>query len=259
MKIEKEVSRLDYPILAILGVLLSLVVWSLLTYTGIVKPLFLPTPTEVINAIIRLFTQFDFLSDVLVSIYRILIGFLISVIIAVPLGILLGTIRQVEALLEPIVAFIRYIPTSAFVPLSILWFGIGDVEKFFIIFIGVAPYLLLLVADVVQNVKKELMEAARTLGATKVQVYTNAIIPSSLPGIWNSIEIMFGVAWTFIILAEIIAATSGLGHVLIQSQRFLQTSNVIAVIIVIGLLGLVADYLFKYGYKKLFPWSEKVR
>lgn len=259
MQIRKEIPKRDYLVRGFLGFFLFLVFWSLLTYTGIVKPFFLPSPTQVFNSIIKLFVEFNLFSDILVSLYRIAVGFFLACLIAIPLAILVGTVKSIEAFIEPLVAFVRYIPPSAFVPLSILWFGVGDVEKFFIIFIGVAPYLLILVADVVANVKNEFIEAGYTLGATTKQVYTKIIVPYSLPGIWDSMRLMLGAAWTFIILVEIIAATSGLGHVVVQSQRFLQTSNVIAVIIVIGVLGLATDYLFKAGYKKFFPWSEKVR
>lgn len=259
MQIRKEIPKRTYLLRGFLGFFFLLIIWLLLTYTGIVKPFFLPSPTQVIDSIVKLFVEFNLFSDIVISLYRIAVGFILAVIIAVPLGILVGTVKSIEAFIEPLVAFIRYIPPSAFVPLSILWFGVGDVEKFFIIFIGVAPYLLILVADVVANVKNEFIEAGYTLGATAKQVYTKIIVPYSLPGIWDAMRLMFGAAWTFIILVEIIAATSGLGHVIIQSQRFLQTSNVISVIIIIGILGLITDYLFKAGYKRFFPWSEKVR
>ena len=259
MEIRKKISKRDYLIRSFLGLIIFFITWSLLTYTGLVRPFFLPTPTQVINSMIKLFIEFNLFSDILVSLYRIVVGFIFSAIIAIPIGILVGTIKSIEAFLEPLVAFIRYIPPSAFVPLSILWFGVGDIGKFFIVFIGVMPYLLILISDVVANVKNEFIEAGYTLGATKRQIYTKIIVPYSLPGIWDAMRLMFGAAWTFIILVEIIAANSGLGHVVIQSQRFLQTANVIAVIVVIGLMGLITDYLFKLGYKKMFSWSEKVQ
>ena len=257
MDIRKKITKKSYILKSFLGLFSVFIIWSFLSYAEIIKPFFLPSPTEVIGATIQLFVEFGFLSDILISIYRIAVGFLLAIIIAVPLGILVGTIKSIEAFFEPIVAFIRYIPPSAFVPLSILWFGIGDLEKFFIIFIGVMPYMLILTADVVGNIKNEYIEVGRTFGATTVQIYTKIIIPSSLPGIWDAMRLMLGAAWTFIVLVEIIAATSGLGHVIVQSQRFLQTANVISVIIIIGFLGLITDYLFKIGHKKFFPWSEK--
>ncbi len=257
MQINKEISRKKYASFGLFGLFAALSIWSLFTYTGIIKPLFLPSQTQVILSAVKLFTESDFLHDIFVSFYRIAVGFVFSIIVAVPLGIFAGTNKSVEAFISPMAAFIRYLPTSAFVPLSILWFGIGNMEKFFIIFIGIAPYLFILVSDTIANVKKELIEAGYTLGATTKQIYTKIIIPYSLPGIWDGMRLMFGVGWTLIILVEIIGADSGLGYVVIQSQRFLQTEKVIAVIIVIGFLGLITDYLFKISYKKLFPWSEK--
>lgn len=247
-----------YALRAFLGFSLFFALWSLVSYSGMVKPFFLPTPTQVLQSLALLVTEYHLLSDVLASLYRILVGFLLSLLVALPLGLMVGTSKSAEAFLEPLAAFIRYIPVSAFVPLSILWFGIGDSQKFFIIFLGVAPYLLLMVADAASQVRQTHIEAAYTLGATTRDLYRKVIIPSSLPGMWDSMRIMFGAAWTFIILVEIIGATSGLGHVLIQSQRFLLTSNIIGVIIIIGLLGLLTDFAFKKGYAKLFPWAERV-
>lgn len=259
MRFWKEISKKEYFFKGFVSFLLILILWSLLTYTGLIKPFFLPTPTQVVDALISLFVEFNFLSDIIISVYRILMGFIIAVVLAVPLGILIGTIKPIEAFVEPVVAFIRYLPASAFVPLAILWFGIGDIEKFFIVFIYVFPFIVLLVADVVASVKKEFVEAGQVMGASRWQIYKKIIIPCSMPGIWDTIRFMFGAAWGTIILVEIVAANTGLGSVIIRSQRFLQTANVIAVIFVIGVLGLTTDYLFKLGYKKFFPWSEKKR
>lgn len=259
MMFGKKISKKEYFLRGFLGFLLIFIVWSLVTYTGLIRPFFLPTPTQIIDAIISLFIDFNLFSDMLISIYRILVGFILAVVVSIPLGILIGTIKPAEAFIEPIVAFVRYLPASAFIPLVILWFGIGEIEKFFIVFIGIVPFLIILIADMVANVKKEFIEAGLTLGANFKQIYTKIIIPYSLPGIWDSIRFMFGAAWGLIIIVELVAANSGLGHVIITSQRFLQTANVIAVIIIIGILGLTADYLFKLGYKKFFPWSEKIR
>jgi NitT/TauT family transport system permease protein len=259
MMFGKKIPQKEYFLRGFLGFLLIFIVWSLVTYTGLIRPFFLPTPTQVIDAIISLFINFNLFSDVVISIYRILVGFILAVVISIPLGILMGTIKPVEAFIEPIVAFVRYLPASAFIPLVILWFGIGDIEKFFIVFIGIVPFLIILVADTIANIKKEFIEAGMTLGADLKQIYTKIIIPYSLPGIWDSIRFMFGAAWGLIVIVEIVAANSGLGHVIITSQRFLQTANVMAIIIIIGILGLTTDYLFKLGYKKFFPWSEKIR
>lgn len=257
MKSERKISKIQYVSLAILGLLIFLLAWSLLTYTGFVKSFFLPTPTKVLSSIISLITEGSLLSDIFASFYRILLGFLLSLIISLPLGISLGISRKFEALTEPLIAFIRYIPPSAFIPLAIIWFGIGDLEKVAILFLGVAPYLTLLIADIVISTKRELVEAALTLGASHKDIITKVVIPNSMPGIWDSFRLMIGAAWTFVIIAEIVGASSGLGHLMIESQRFLKTDNIFAAIVVIGFLGLATDYFFKITYKIFFPWTEK--
>lgn len=254
---EKELSKRGYLFKSISGIVIFFTAWTAITYTEVVKPFFLPSPLQVINSIAVLFIEHNLLSSIGVSVYRISVGFVLALSVALPLGTLIGTIKSMEAFIEPLVDFIRYVPVSAFVPLSILWFGIGDLQKFFIIFIGTAPYLLILVADIVANVKNEFIDAGYTLGATKKQIYTKVIIPYSLPAIWDATRLIFGAAWALIILVEIVAATSGLGYVIVQSQRFLLTANVIGIVIVIGMLGLFTDYLFKAGYRIFFPWSEK--
>lgn len=257
MILERKISKIQYISLAVFGLLIFLLVWSLLTYTGFVKSFFLPTPTKVLSSIISLITEGSLLSDIFASFYRILLGFLLSLIISLPLGISLGISRKFEALTEPLIAFIRYIPPSAFIPLAIIWFGIGDLEKVAILFLGVAPYLTLLIADIVISTKRELVEAALTLGASRKDIITKVVIPNSMPGIWDSFRLMIGVAWTFVIIAEIVGASSGLGHLMIESQRFLKTDNIFAAIVVIGILGLATDYFFKITYKIFFPWTEK--
>lgn len=253
-----KISRGQYLLLASLGIFSLISLWALVSFSGFIKPFFLPTPAAVFDSVVKLFRDLNLLGDIWISLYRILIGFTLAVIFSIPLGIYIGMSKKGEAFFEPIVSFVRYIPPSAFVPLFILWFGIGELQKVLLIFIGTAPFLTLLIFDVVANTKKEYVEAAYTLGAKKKDIIYRIIIPQSLPGIWDAMRIMTGAAWTLVVLAEIIAATSGLGYLIITSQRFLKTSNVIAAIFIIGLLGLFTDLMFKLSYKKLFPWQEKL-
>ena len=257
MKSDRKISKAQYVAFAVLGLLIFMSVWSLLNYTGFVRSFFLPTPTKVLSAIITLLTEVSLLADIFASVYRILLGFLLSLVVALPLGIVLGVSRKFEAFTEPLIAFVRYIPPSAFIPLAIIWFGIGEMEKVIILFLGVAPYLTLLIADIVISTRRELVEAALTLGATGKDIITKVVFPNALPGIWDSFRIMIGAAWTFVIIAEIVGASSGLGHLMIESQRFLRTDNIFAAIVVIGFLGLATDYFFKITYKIFFPWTEK--
>lgn len=257
MNFEKTINKTQYITLAVLGMITVLLAWSLVTYTGLIKPFFLPTPTNVVSTIGSLLIQGSLLQDSLASISRILLGFLLSLVVSVPFGVALGTSKRFEALTEPLIAFVRYIPPSAFIPLAIIWFGIGELEKVAILFLGVAPYLILLIADIVKNTRRDLVEAALTLGASRKDIIAKVIIPSSMPGIWDSFRIMIGAAWTFVIIAEIVGASSGLGHLMVEAQRFLRTDSIFAGIVVIGLLGLATDYSFKITYKTFFPWMEQ--
>lgn len=257
MKNEGKINKRQYFVLATFGLFTLLTCWSLLTYTGLVRPFFLPEPTQVLFSIVSLFTDGTLLSDILASVYRILISLIISLLISLPLGIALAVSRKLEAFLEPIISFVRYVPPSVFIPLVIIWFGIGDTEKILILFLGVAPYLTLLIADIAINTRRELLDTALTSGANLKHLITKVIIPNSMPGIWDSFHLMVGAAWTFVIIAEIVGASSGLGHLMIESQRFLRTDHIFAVIIIIGVLGITTDYFFKITYKIFFPWTEK--
>ncbi len=233
-----------------------LAVWAILTYGGIIDPLFLPSPGRVFEAGVDLFSELGFTADIVSSVYRVMAGFLIAAILGVPLGLLMGTFKVAEAFTEPVVGFIRYMPASAFIPLFILWLGIGDVEKIAIIFVGSFFQLVLMVAVVAKNVHKDLLETAYTLGAGRFQVIRKVLLPASLPGIVETLRIIVGWAWTYIIVAELVASASGIGYMIISSQRMLRTSNIIFGILTIGMLGLITDYFFKWLYQRLFPWVD---
>lgn len=254
---QKKISKGKYFLFAALSVVIVFLLWSAVSYSGIIRPIFLPTPTATLKATVKLFQEFGLLEDIGISVYRIFLGFIFSCIIAVPLGIWMGINKKLEAFFDPIVGFTRYIPPSAFVPLFILWFGIGDFEKILLIFAGTTPYLAVLVFDVVANTKREFIEAGYTLGAKGKDILKKIIVPQSLPGIWDAMRVVFGLSWTLLVVAEIVASTSGLGHLIITSQRFLKTPNVIAAILIISILGILTDYIFKITYKIFFPWTEK--
>lgn len=255
MNTRKLTEKREYFLLAILGFIIFFAAWYVAS--TFVKEIFLPSPQKAFYTIYELFANFNLLDDLTASIYRITSGFILAAILAIPLGLLIGTNKRVQAFFEPLIAFVRYMPASAFIPVAILWFGIANMQKIFIIFVGVFPYLTLLVADVASNVDKNLVDISKTLN--EKNTLRKVVIPASLPGIWDAMRIMFGSAWTFLIIAEIVSATPGLGHMIMESQRFLKTQNIFAGIVLIGILGLITDLLFKYGYKKMFPYVQKVR
>jgi NitT/TauT family transport system permease protein len=245
-----------YLILALSSFAFILIIWSILTYGGFVDSLFLPSPGRVFRAGVDLFSELGFTIDILNSVYRVMMGFVVAAVIGVPIGLIMGTFKVAEAFTEPVVGFIRYMPASAFIPLFILWLGIGDIEKIAIIFVGSFFQLVLMVAVVAKNVHKDMLETAYTLGARRFQVIRKVLLPASLPGIVDTLRIIIGWAWTYIIVAELVASASGIGYMIISSQRMLRTGNIIFGILTIGMLGLITDFFFKWLYNKLFPWVE---
>lgn len=244
--------------LALVGLGAFIAIWALLTYGGRVSDYFLPSPTAVLAEWGRLIQGGAFFEDVWASTRRIFLGFAISAAIAVPLGILMGSFRFFQALLEPLIGAVRYMPASAFIPLLIIWFGIYENEKIAVIFIGVFFPLTLLIADVSANVAKEFVQIAYTLGASRWQVFWRVLLPACWPGVLDNMRIGMGWAWTYLIVAELVAADTGIGHVILQSSRFLRTDEIIAGILTIGALGLLTDALFRWLYRVLFPYAERV-
>jgi NitT/TauT family transport system permease protein len=245
--------------LALAGLALFIAVWALLTYGGRISDYFLPSPTAVLTEWGRLIGEGGFGEDVWASTRRILLGFAISAALAVPLGIVMGSFRFFQALLEPLIGAVRYMPASAFIPLLIIWLGIGDAQKIGVVFIGVFFPLTLLIADVSASVPKELVNIAYTLGASRWQVFSRVLLPASLPGVVDNLRITMGWAWTYLIVAELVGAENGIGHLILQSQRFLATDRIIASILTIGLLGVATDLAFRLLYARLFPYVEKLQ
>ena len=254
-------------VLGFAGFAIIIGIWALFSYTGLAislgfgnlhNPFFLPRPGHVAVTLYNMFAHQGFAHDVWASTRRILIGFLLSTAIGIPLGIAIGSYRVVQAFLEPFIAAVRYMPASAFIPLLIIWFGIYEKEKVAVIFIGVFFPLTLLIADVSANIPKELLNIAYTLGASRWQVFWRVLLPASWPGVLDNMRIGIGWAWTYLIVAELVAASTGIGHVILSASRFLQTDEIIAGIITIGILGLLTDALFRFLYWLLFPYTERV-
>jgi NitT/TauT family transport system permease protein len=236
-----------------------LAIWFLATSGGWVDPLFLPKPQAVWSRLHLLSSQGTLWDDIGISSFRILVGFAIATAIAVPLGILMGVYRIWEAALEPLVDFIRYMPVVAFVPLSIIWVGTNDNQKFLIIFIGTFFQQVLMVMDNTKRIPQDFIDVGRTLGMPDRRILRRIVLPSSAPGIWDSMRITLGWAWTYLTLAELVAASSGLGYRITVGQRFFQTDLIIGYIIVLGILGLITDQVMKLLGRRLFGWSESAR
>lgn len=246
--------RLYYTTIAI-SILVPLLGWSVLTYGGFVEPLFLPTPTAVIQQFFSLLQNGDLLHDVGMSVSRVGGGFLLSALLSIPLGLLMGTFKSMEGLFEPIVALLRYMPAAAFIPLIILWIGLGEPSKIAIIFLGSFFYNTLMIADAVKFIPVDFLRAAYTLGASSKHVFLKVIFPATLPNIIDTLRVNIAGAWNFVVVAELVGADSGLGNMIMMAQRFLKTDEIFVGIILIGVIGLGIDVIFKLVFKLVVPWA----
>ena len=229
-------------------------VWAVATLGGFVSRTFLADPITMLQDGWELLTRFGFAKDIGMTIWRVVGGFVLAAAIAVPLGILMGAYKPIEALLEAFVSFARYLPASAFVPLLILWAGTGELQKLLVIFIGSVFQIILMVAVAVGATRRDLVEAAYTLGSTERSVVRRVLLPANAPDIAEILRLVLGWAWTYVIVAELIGSSSGIGHMIIDAQSLLATGQMIFGIIVIGLIGLVSDFAFKAINRTFFPW-----
>jgi NitT/TauT family transport system permease protein len=250
----KTIPAKAYWVLALVGLLLPLLGWSLLSASELVDPVFLPGPAKVATRVASWFSGDDLLGDVAISTWRVVAGWALSAAIALPLGLCIGSWRAVQALLEPLTDFVRYMPAVAFIPLVMLWVGIGEGAKVAIIFIGTFFQMVLMVAEDVRRVPMPQIEAAQTMGATTREVVEKVILPSAKPALLDTLRITMGWAWTYLVVAELVAANSGLGFSILKAQRFLQTDKIFAGILLIGFIGLGIDQLFRLAHRKAFPW-----
>ena len=245
---------------AVLGItvwILFFGLWEIASTNGWVNALFMPPPHQVLRTLYAMLVEQSFLSDVLVSIYRIVVSFLLACAIAIPIGVLMGCFRVVDAFFNPFVAAWRYLPAPSFIPLLLMWFGAGEGSKLALLFIGVVFFLATLVMDHTRAVRTELIETSMTLGANRVQILLTVVVPAVLPNILISMRQMLAVSWTYLVIAEIVAATTGIGAVMMRGQRFLHVDEIMAGILVIGLLGLLFDFLFRLAHRSLFPYLPR--
>ncbi|WP_337270881.1 ABC transporter permease [Oryzifoliimicrobium ureilyticus] len=247
----------SFVLIAIVVFALLLAVWWMATATGWVKPIFLPSPGAVWSKMMELAIDGTLWTDAGISIYRMLVGFLIASALAIPIGIMVGCFKTWEAAIEPFVDFVRYMPVVAFVPLTILWAGTSDVQKFVIIFIGTFFQQVLMVMDSVKRVPNDFVGLGRTLGMSEFNILRRIVLPSALPGIWDTLRISLGWAWTWLVLAELVAATSGLGYRIVVSQRYFQTQTIIGYILLLGLLGLITDQSMKALERVFFRYTSR--
>lgn len=249
-----EIGKAESVGFAMLGLAVPLGLWVLISTAGMMSDLFMPGPIAVIYRFFVWWRVEGFTHDLWISIYRVTMGFLASLAIALPLALLAGTFRPAQVFLEPVMDFIRYMPAVAFIPLVMLWVGIDEGSKIAIIFIGTFFQMVLMMGENVRAVPSAQTEAAQTMGANNRELVWKVIFRSALPSLLDTCRITLGWAWTYLVVAEIVAANAGLGYAILKAQRFLQTDKIFAGILAIGLIGLIQDQLLRWLHRVAFPW-----
>ncbi len=244
----------QYWVFAVVGLLLPLALWWIASSGGWMDKVFLPSPKDVLVRIGTWFSEDNLLRDIGISTYRVSTGWLLSAVIALPLGLFIGTYRPIQALFEPLMDFIRYMPAVAFIPLVMIWVGIDESSKIAIIFIGTFFQMVLMMAEDVRRVPMQQIEAAQTMGATRGEVMSLVVFQSAKPALVDTLRVTMGWAWTYLVVAELVAANSGLGYAILKAQRFLQTDKIFAGILLIGAIGLAMDQGFRWLHRRSFPW-----
>ena len=245
--------------LGALGLVILFGGWSLVAASMGDDGFLLPTPWDTWSAGLELYRSGDLVPDVLASCQRIAIGYSISMAIGVVIGVLMGSLRSVEAFFEPQIGFLRYIPAGALVSLFVLWLGIDEPPKVWLIVVGTVFFNILMVADVARSVPRELVQSAYTLGAGRLTVLRRVILRHSHPGIIDVARVNLAAAWLMLVVSELVAANEGLAYRVVRLARFRRVDGMFAVLIVFGFIGMVSDIVLRQLRRRSAPWSEGSR
>lgn len=230
--------------------------WEALARTGVINPLILPAPSQVLARWIEYARSGELHRDALSSVYRVVVGFLIGTALAIPIGLAMGASHTAYAYLNPLLQVLRPIPPIAFVPLAILWFGLGNPPAFFLISLGAFfPVLMNTIAGV-RSVDAIYVRAALNLGATRGALFRRVMVPAAMPHILTGIRVGFGVAFIVVIVAEMIAVNDGLGYRILEAREYFWSDKIIAGMITIGLLGLAIDAALARVSAYLLRWHR---
>nr|ART39627.1 J195 [uncultured bacterium] len=256
-RVRDEIPRRLEVILIAVSIVTPLALWALLHELHAFNPIFLPSPVETAKAGWDLARAGDLSRDTSASVSRVFIGFGISLLISIPLGLGMGSFRSIRALFEPMIGLIRYAPATAFTPLFLIWLGIGEAPKIGLVFFGTVFFNTLMIANAVWGVPPELIKVSQTLGAGSASIFRKVIFPYSIPGVIDAARVNMAAAWNLIVVAELIAADNGLGRRIVSAQKFLHVDQIFFVIIVIGVLGVVFDYTLRTLRNRVSPWARE--
>jgi ABC-type nitrate/sulfonate/bicarbonate transport system permease component len=234
-----------------------LVAWEFVTRAGVIDPLFLPPPSRAIAELFTLMSSGELLKALAISLYRVFFGFALAAIFGVALGTLMGRNRMLEDVLDPVVELLRPISPLALFPLAILWFGIGDASKVFVIALAASFPVILNTYAGVRSVDLNLLRASRSLGANRSELFTGVVLPGSLPHIFTGLRLAWGISWIVIVAAEMVGASAGIGYMVLEAQQTFRTERLFAGIIIIGAIGLLTDVGFRSLQRLFLPWYRE--
>jgi NitT/TauT family transport system permease protein len=255
-RLREEIPYRLRRLLIVVSLAAPLLAWFVLSASHAVNPLFLPSPSAVVRAGVELAASGQLLHDAAATLQRVGIGFALVVLVSVPLGLAMGTLPAVRTLFEPAIALVRYMPAPAFIPLLIIWLGLGEGSKIALLFVGTVFFNTLMTADVAVLVPKQLIDVSYTLGAGRWTVFRRVIFPHSVPGILDSMRVNIAATWQLVVVAELVAAQEGLGYRITRAQRFLQVDQIFAVLFVIGFIGVAMDLGFRALRKGVARWAD---
>ncbi len=260
LEIGGTLNRNTSLVLGVAGVICFFAIWQIAHYlTPESQQKFLPGVGEVVGSIVEVIRDKGYIGDVGKSVYRIYASFFAACALAVPLGLLMGCFIRLRALINPTVGGLRYLPAASFVPLLLVYFGPTDFAKLALLFLGCVFFLIALILDNVLSVPKELIESAQTMGANRRQIVLRVALPAAAPQIVDSMRNMIAVSWTYLVIAEIVAATDGIGAVMMRASRFLHVDLIMGGILTIGVLGVLTDISFRFASRILFPHEHARR
>jgi taurine transport system permease protein len=254
--------QLKYRVaIGFVSVATMLLIWHLSATFRWVDPLLLPGPGEVLDSALDLsingYQRTPLWQHIFVSVSRAFVAFAASIIVGVPLGLLMGMAPALNAMLDPFVQFLRPLPKIALIPLTVVWFGIGEGSKFFLIFIASFLSIVVGATAAVAGVSRNRVRAAQVLGAGRYQVFRHVILPSTLPELFTGVRLSIGIGWTSLIAAELVGATQGLGWMVLNAGNYLRTDVVILGIVLLGLIGWGLDALIVLAQRRFAPWAGR--
>jgi NitT/TauT family transport system permease protein len=256
LELRRDIPVWSYRALALGSFLIVIALWAWVSQREFVNPVFVPTPGSVWEAARDILADESLWLDVKASFLRVSAGFFLAAALGVPLGILMGSFKVCEGLLQPITEFVRYIPVPALIPICMVLFGIDELSKIMLIWLGTFFQLALMVADETRRVPYELLQVSYTLGARRREVLRLVMWRAARPGIFDALRLCNGWAWTYLVVAELVAANEGLGYRVLKFSRFLQTPRIWVYLVLLGVIGLSLDLVFRVLHRQLFHWAE---